>query len=350
MSSGKQVSFANFICKFGDHKNLLDVAEEIVIPAFVDCDKFAPRSYSGTSYFFYETELINLGSRRRPMLVIAGRFIKDTTLQSEQIFAQGHGLVRRKRSLDSAPSAIFVLVLNTHKLIYCPETTHYPSLSSFRRTAYNYINQQQKKFIGEEYERRVAIREQAMEAGDETLERVTKRKLWDEYPISTLDVVPIPSALSLAEFVERYKQLSTVTLKVLQTNSELDNSKLLKAIRATGSQLGAKNSQITHSAGDKGALDVAEAITQLNAVALDGNVEVKLSGKDASGNKLVGNNDEFRLRVQADIVSRNVPEAALQLNNVLTQQIKRSNIAIADDADPEQTSLAVKRIARYFDV
>lgn len=163
-------------------------------------------------------------------------------------------------------------------------------------------------------------------------------------------MVPIPSALSLADFVKRYRQLSTITLRVLQTNSELDNSNLLKAVRTTGGQLGAKNSQITHSAGDNRTLDTSEAIAQLRAVALDGNVDVKLTGTDASGNKLIGNNEEFRLRVQTDGVSRNVPEAALQLNNVLNQQIRRNNIQIAEDADPVQTEVAVRRIARRFDV
>ncbi|WP_175221866.1 MULTISPECIES: hypothetical protein [Burkholderia] len=168
--------------------------------------------------------------------------------------------------------------------------------------------------------------------------------------MSTLDVVPIPSALSLSDFVKRYRQLSSISLRVLQTNSELDNSRLLQAIRTTGGQLGAKNSQITHSAGDNRTLDTNEAIVQLRAVAMDGNVDVKLAGKDASGNKLIGNNEEFRLRVQTDGVSRDVPDAALQLNNVLNQEIERNNIKIAQDADPEQTDLAVRRIARRFDV
>ncbi|ELW9446578.1 hypothetical protein [Burkholderia orbicola] len=349
MSGGRQVSFANFICKFGE-KNLLDVAEDIVLPAFLDCDKLKPRSYSDTRYFFYQTQLLNLGSRRSPVLAIAGRFIKDTTLRSEQVFENGRGLVRKVGSLDSAPSAIFVLLLNSHKIIYCPETAHSPSISSFRSTAYNYIRQSQNKFIQEEYDRRVEVRNLAIESGDDSIERVTKKKLWEEFPLSTLDVVPIPSALSLSEFIKRYRQLSSISLRVLQTNSELDNSKLLEAIRTTGGQLGAKNSQITHSAGDNRTLDTNEAVVQLRAVAMDGNVDVRLSGKDSSGNKLIGNNEEFRLRVETDGVSRDVSQAALQLNNVLNQEIRRSNIRIAQDADPLQTEVAVRRIARKFDV
>lgn len=177
MSSGRQVSFANFICKFGEHKNLLDVAEDIVIPAFIDCENFEPRGYSDTRYFFYQTKLLNLGGPRKPLLAIAGRFIKDTTLRSEQVFERGRGLVRKEGALDSAPSAIFVLILNTHKVIYCPETAYSPSISSFRSTAYSYIRQSQRRFIQSEYERRIAIRENSLRNGDDALERVTKKKV-----------------------------------------------------------------------------------------------------------------------------------------------------------------------------
>ncbi|WP_155301747.1 hypothetical protein [Burkholderia gladioli] len=350
MSNGRQVNFANFICKFGEKKNLLDVAEDIVIPAFLNLDEFEPRGYGDTRYFFHETGIFNLGGPRSPKLAIAGRFIKDTTLRSEQVYDQNRGIIRKVGSLESAPSAIFVLILNTHKIIFCPETAYSPSIASFRSTAYNYIRQSQKKFINKEYDRLIEERKLLQSQGDEKFERITKKKLWDEFPVSTLEVVPLPSELSLVDFIKKYKQLSTISLRVLQTNSELDNSNLLKAVRKTGGQLGAKNSQVIHSAVDKGTLDKTEAATQLRSVALDGNVEVKLKGTDYSGNALVGNNDEFKMRVQADVVSRKIPEAAVQLNNILNTEVRRNNIQIAEDADPVATNLAIRRIARNFDV
>ncbi len=350
MPSVKQVSFANFICKFGEEKNLLDVAEQIVLPAFLECSNLSPRSYEDTTYFFYQTSLLNFGSASAPLLAIAGRFVKDTTLRREQIFTPGRGLVKTSGKLDSSPSAIFVLLLNSHKLIYYPETAHSPSLSSFRSTAYSYIRQSQNKFIDEEYLRQKYHRNSLIEFGAEAPSRVTKRQLWDEYPFPSLEVVPIPSALSLSDFVRRYKQLSSISLRVLQTNSELDNSNLLKAIRKTGGQLGAKNSQITHSAGENKGLDKNEAIDQLKAIALDGNVDVKLSGKDQSGNKLIGNNDEFKLRVTIDEVSSDVKVAALQLNNVLDKEIANSNIKLATDLDTIKTEQIIKRIAKARNV
>jgi len=350
MASSKQVSFANFICKFGEDKNLLDVAEQIVLPAFLDCESLKPRSFKDTEYFFYQPTLLNLGKASTPVLAIAGRFIKDTTLRREQIFTPGMGLIKTSGKLESSPSAIFVLLLNSHKLIYYPETAHGPSLSSFRSTAYSYIRQRQNKFIDEEFLRLQAEREELVEHGQEYPAKITKKMLWDQYPFPSLEVVPIPSALSLSDFVRRYKQISSISLRVLQTNSEIDNSNLLSAMRKTGSQLGAKNSQITHSAGDKQGLNKNEAITQLRAVALDGNVDVKLSGKDASGNKLVGNNDEFKLRVAIDNVSSEIDAAAMQLNNVLNQEIANSNISLATDGNAAETEEVIRRIARARNV
>jgi len=49
MSAGKTVSFANFICKFGDKHDLLDLALEIIIPAFLG-ENLETRSYAGLSH------------------------------------------------------------------------------------------------------------------------------------------------------------------------------------------------------------------------------------------------------------------------------------------------------------
>jgi hypothetical protein len=350
MATSKQVSFANFICKFGEHKNLLDVAETIVLPAFLDCAALKPRSFKDTDYFFYQPELVNFGTKANPQLAIAGRFVKDTTLRREQIFTPGKGLIKTYGKLESSPSAIFVLLLNSHKLIYYPETAYAPSLSSFRSTAYSYIRQRQNSFIDEEFLRLKTEREQVVESTQENIPKITKKMLWDEYPFPSLEVVPIPSALSLSDFVKRYKKLISISLRVLQTNSEIDNSNLLKAARKTGVSLGAKNTQITHTAGDGQGLNKTETVTQLRAVALDGNVDVKLSGNDVSGNRLIGNNEEFKLQVAVDNVSPEISAAAMQLNNVLNQQIENSNIKLATDADAERTLAIIRQIARARNV
>lgn len=345
--SGRPVSFANFICKFGTEKNMLDVAEEIVIPAFLNSESLSPRVYSDTKYFLYQTDLLNLSQTQKPLLALAGRFVKDTTLRREQIYDHTHGLIKTTGKLESSPSAIFVLLLNNHKLIYCGETANAPSISSFRSTVYSYIRQQQKKFIDAEYKYRIALRTEALKSGSKDLpSKVTKKDLWEEFPPPELEIVPIPSALSLKEFIQRYKVLSSISLKVLQTNSELDNSQLLKSLRKTGGKLGAKNTSVTHSAGDRAeGLNKDEAVQQLKAIAMDGNVDVKLDGKDMSGNKLIGNNDEFKLKVYLEGLSQEIDVAALQLSSLLTREIKANKIKLADDAKENDTIAKIHRIA-----
>jgi len=48
MNKSRNFNFTNVICHFGDKHELLDLAEEIIIPAFMSPLK---RKYSDTMYF-----------------------------------------------------------------------------------------------------------------------------------------------------------------------------------------------------------------------------------------------------------------------------------------------------------
>src|ERR1700723_2454744 len=132
-------TFANFICRFGDQKVLLDYAKEIVLPAFFD-DTYI-RSYGKKAqFFFHEVEQVVLnGDKENPILGISGRFIKNTYLTREQIFDPEKGIVLDPANIQSSPSAFFLLILNNHRLIYFPETAHAPDLKTFRATLYDFI-------------------------------------------------------------------------------------------------------------------------------------------------------------------------------------------------------------------
>jgi len=344
MSTGKTISFANFICKFGDEKDLLDLVTEIVIPAFYG-KGLKTRSYDGTQYFFYEVELLNLASKKdTPVLAIAGRFVKDTVLTREQIYKPGRGLVKSPDKMDSSPSSIFVLILNNHKLVYFPETRSAPSISTFKSTAQFYINQQHKQFINQRYEE---LKEQNAEYRDELLvstPRVTKKALLEQYPHATLEVVPIPSELSLFEFIKKYQKLNSISIKILRTNSEINNSKLIQSIRNNGRKLGANAGNIAYS-GSKVGLDKTEAAKQLSEMTLDGNSEVKLSGIDINGNSLVGNNDEFKLKVAIDDVSPDINKAARQLYAAMRDEMENANLKFADHEDNATNIEKLREIA-----
>lgn len=142
------LEIANFTCKFGEHKNLMDYAEEIVIPAFLDINLKRAGIGHQPSYFFLDTKLVNVtDDDGKSVIAIAGRFIKDTLLVREQYFDTNKGLVSDEDEMRSSPSAIFVLTLDDHKLLYFGEKQHAPPIAQFGITARIFIRKKHKEYI-----------------------------------------------------------------------------------------------------------------------------------------------------------------------------------------------------------
>jgi hypothetical protein len=81
---------------------MLDMVDEVVFPAFFD-EKMS-RNYGRTNYFFYDVNLINLSKKKKtPVIGILGRIIKDTTLEREQIYKEGKGLIKDSRAIMTCP-------------------------------------------------------------------------------------------------------------------------------------------------------------------------------------------------------------------------------------------------------
>ena len=195
------MEMGNLICRFGREKVLLDMSDEIVLPCFFD--KTLVRSYSKTSYFFHEVSPVLLSNGASGSVVgIAGRFIKDTTLEREQIFEEGKGLVKDNGSMRSSPSALFLLVLNNHRLIYVKETKDAPSKESFCSTLLSFLRDKHRQYIEAEFERFMATRE-----ADPHSDRVTKKDLYEQTPRPTLELIPLTSEDSIEEFVRKYSIL-----------------------------------------------------------------------------------------------------------------------------------------------
>lgn len=151
MTRKKYLEFANFICRFGEDKVLLDLAQEIVVPAFISRD--LERSIKNSKYFFHDVQLIELHGGNNPVLGIVGRFVKDTILSREQIFdANNSRLIPDKQEIQSSPSSIFALILNNHRLLYLHETQYALSLASFQATIKSFIKQKHHDFLQNLYE------------------------------------------------------------------------------------------------------------------------------------------------------------------------------------------------------
>ena len=86
MSDHRPVEFANFICRT-DKLELLDFVDTIVVPAF---QLGLTRTWGESTYLLHDVRIVDLRPETPNGLpAIAGRFVKDTVLHSEQVFRNG---------------------------------------------------------------------------------------------------------------------------------------------------------------------------------------------------------------------------------------------------------------------
>lgn len=327
MCAARNVNFANFICRFGDKAVMLDYGEEIVIPAFRSSEI---RTYAKGSFFFTEVNVQNFGTSEEPELVIAGRFIQDTVVQREQRLKNGV-LIKDPASMPSAPSAIFALDMGTHKLIYCPETRGAPSLQAFRATSAVVLGKAYKNYIAKCYE-----------AEKTAGRKVTKKALMKELPMPTVEVIPLSNQGGMADFLNQFTVLQRVSIKLVDPNDELDTPQLVRAMRKTGESLHAKNAVVTYVNKDGMPRDIATH--ELGEAIAEGNTEVFVSGKDAAGDAIKGNNDSFKVGVPLDEISEKPDKAAKTLHTLFKTKVSEGIFkvsAVGEKALAKMKSIAI---------
>jgi len=128
-SRAPKIAFANLIYRFGDELVLLDLADEVVIPAFTNTE--LRRATRGGTYFFLNVQISEVPDVEEglpPLLVVHGKLVNDTLMTRDQFYSNETGLVVMPQSMPSAPTSFFALILNSHKLLYVPELEDAPSL------------------------------------------------------------------------------------------------------------------------------------------------------------------------------------------------------------------------------
>lgn len=329
MSRTHTVHFANFICRFGDSKVLLDFAEEIVLPAFLAKRE---RRYGDSKFFFQDAELVNFGTSTSPELLVVGRLIHDTVLSREQVIQDGK-LIRDSAKMSSAPSALFALVLDTHKLLYFPETSHAPSLNTFRSTIARFIRDSHLDVLNKQQ------RERSVQGTP-----LPRNQLLKEFPSPTVELLPLSSETSLKEFLNQFKVLRQLRIDLVEPNDEIDGSNLIAKIREAKGALGAKDGSLVYRAGakDKG-LSHENTLTALTPIVEEGNSKVTLSGEDANGDKLVGNNDSFKMGMPIKDVSSNPRNAGRQLYEAFRDKVAAGLVKL--QAVGPNTQVKIKQLA-----
>ncbi|MCL5102956.1 MAG: hypothetical protein M1133_02415 [Armatimonadetes bacterium] len=322
------LEFANFICTFGSEV-LFDYLDEIVLPAFLD--DTLERRYSETSYFLNGCSVVLLEDGAVPVIGICGRFVKDTVLRRTQVWQPGVGLVPDEQSMNTAPTALFLLVLNNHKLVYLHETIHSPSLLSFERTVQRFLREKHKQYVR-------GLHEEYLQRG----ERATFFSLYEQHPPPSLDVIALSSEGDLEAFVNRFGQLNTVKVDLVNTNDELDNDPFFyDRLRRRKDDIDSVKTTIQHY-NPKG-LDRQNALEQLMPVSTQGNALVKLSGKDINGDDLSGSQDDFKLRVpQANLPVDDV-DRIRRLFEVFREHVRAGTIRLQHIAESAVSKIMALR-------
>ena len=284
MPTAPLISFANLTCLYGDQGVLLDHFFEVLYPAFFNPSHV--KRFGSTRYIFREVGIVNVPveTLQGDQITIYGRLIKKMVLRRDQTHSEESGLLKDEATLDSAPSAFFALDINNHKLVFLPETTYAPTLKNFAQTLQSFMRKEHANLLSVRYG-------EAKRA--ET--PVTHRQLLLEIPVPDVDVTPMAGAGDINDFLETLARATKVEFQILNTNVEVNRGDTFRALQAQKTELNATRTALVHTNPDglrPGALrqEVADA-------AEGGNQKVVITGVDADGGIVKGNNDDFKLRV-----------------------------------------------------
>lgn len=317
--------FANFVCRFGTDKVLLDYAKEIVIPALTN--PAMERKYGkDTRYFITDSELIDFGDVKTPIIAISGRFIKSTVLRRYQIFHPDYGVVQDNQEMPSAPSATFLLILNSHRLIYFPETPYAPDLTSFEAAV--------RKFISVSYHAYLKkLRLAAKEEGSKT----TVALLQKEHGSPVLNIIPFSNKSTIAGFLSQFSKLQSIEFELIKPNQELDGSAIWRQWREHNAELHPDKTVVRTEKAE--GFNLGDAGKQIAEAGGAGNQRIRLKGRDLDNNKIDGDNNSFR--VTAPVFNPPTERRALasQLFAIFTGLLKAGTINADAPTDDVQQKI-----------
>ncbi|QDT83832.1 hypothetical protein [Gimesia chilikensis] len=281
MAKKLELEVSNFIVRFGENYVLNDLLDEIVLPAFFSN---SIREYRDTTYFFHEPQFIYLEKDNADSLALVCRFVKDTVLRRHQIYSPNEGIIADEHEINSAPSAIAILLLQSHRLLYVREVPGAPTAKQFGSTFKYFMNTATLNYQSAYYDE-----------WKDSSEKLTKKKIRELFPIPDVDVVPLVASESLKEFLERFKQLKILKVELAATNNEIDNDEFFRLWRKINNGMDGKKSVVSYRSNEgldtEGCYEYVEAAKQGNAL-------VELKGEDQKGDNLVGTNENFSVKAQ----------------------------------------------------
>lgn len=279
-----KVEFGNLVVRFGENKVLVDHLSEIVFPAFED-EELERKYGESTIYFFLN---VHIGLDESGEYYISGRIVKDTLLERDQYF-DGTRIVEDHESLDSSPTAFFIILLKSHRFIYIHETRYAPPMEAFGATVRKFLNIKHEEFVRELY--------------DEPNNENSLKYLRTIHPKPETHVVSLSSPLEIRDFIASLKKVKRLELQLLETNDDIDPEKLYESIRSRKKRL--KSEKVIIVDTNPNGLNKTAASNEIAAAAQTGNQRIKVRGEDPAGNRVNGDNDSFKLFTELDLKTNN---------------------------------------------
>ncbi|TVO65047.1 hypothetical protein FHP89_13210 [Denitromonas ohlonensis] len=309
------------------------------MPSFHEM-KYVRKIREKGEYFFLDTKLVVVDRTPPiPVLGVAGRIVKNTTLKRDQIFRSGGGLIENKGELETAPSSTFLLILNNHRLVYCKEVAGAPTISNFQSTSQKFMKLRHAEFVNERYEEAKLERVLIPES-----ERVSKRAILEEFPYPKLRVTPLSDKESLKDFIARLKHIDSLAITLLPTNDEeIDNDDFWTDLGRRRREMNSKNAKVNFSNSSEG-LDGEKVYEQAKAASNLANSEVRLKGHDILGDTLKGTNEDFSLTVELQELPRDTVLAADVKYKQFDSLVKKGIIVI-----PKLVDGVAKKIMAILD-
>jgi hypothetical protein len=276
----KYIEYANVIVKYGRH-DMLD-RPELLASALLQDNRI--RKTKRNSYHFLDVRMAQLNRDDPNSICIFGTFVKNTTLRREQVLREGK-LVDDEATMESAPSAFFCLFLVYHRLAYVPQSSFAPILSEFNSTL--------RYFLRSAWE--ADLRSKHEEANDTGESRVTFLQLEEEYPRPEVKVVHATARDSIAGFLEKFSKIQEVKIVLIDRNQEFDRQSVLPELYEMIEPLKPKTATVNARNTSEG-LDKENVKEVVTTATRSGYEEANISGIGNDGERLKGDNSEFRLK------------------------------------------------------
>lgn len=206
-------------------------------------------------------------------------------------------------------------------MIFCREVSGAPSIQNFESTSRAFLLKRHAEFIDE------LLAAKATALGGPA-PRGTKANLFRENPQPNLRITPLTDRQSLEEFVQRFKIVEELVIKLLPTNKEeINNDDFWKDLGRRKNDMNSATATVRFANGKDG-LATDEVVAQSSAATGLGNSAVQMRGHDTEGDQLKGNNEDFSLTVEIGTLPKPIAKAGTVLYSTFKKLSESGHIVL----------------------